>query len=47
MILAIGVALIGERRADNIPLFDVSHSNAMLYLLKATCVRREWPEAEG
>jgi integrase len=30
------VALLGERRADDVALFDVSHSNAMLYLLKAT-----------
>jgi integrase len=29
------VALLGERRADNVPLFKVSSANAMLYTLKA------------
>ncbi len=29
------VALLGERRADNVPLFEVSGSNAMLNILKA------------
>jgi len=32
---AAAVALLGERRADNVPLFDVSGSNAMLNTLKA------------
>ena len=33
------VTLLGKRRADNIPLFDVSSQNALLATLKATAIR--------